>query len=361
MLSTGKLNVIHELKFNSIYAEISNKDFCALGFALGDSLDVIFSNGFRMDDVPYYDGFYVKTGQYIVSGYPSYPYVSVGMNNRAIWPVAGLRETGETVEIVLHEKGKYLATQEAFSQKHPPDRSYYVSDEAFANFRCLEAPNIREGFFIRGGSPVCDDFGFMKTADDLIRRHGVRFVLDLADNDEELAESIKACEGFYIGELYREGRIVCLDLSANPLDPVYAQKLCGGFREMLRVGEGPVYFHCVEGKDRTGFCSILLMALGDGGYAEFEKDYMMTYQNFYYIDREHTPEKYRLIRDLYLDGFNMNFLCRTEDETDFSGYDFYRKAVEYLRFGGMTEDEIRRLIVYVRKEGDVPSPQTAWT
>ena len=38
-----------------------------------------------------------------------------------------------------------------------------------------------------------------------------------------------------------------------------------------------------------------------------------------------------------------------------------RKAVEYLRFGGMTEDEIRRLIAYVRKEGDVPSPQTAWT
>ncbi len=350
MLTTGQLNVIHELKFDSIYAQISNPDFCALGFALGDSLDVYFSNGYKMIDVPYLDGFYVKTGAYMVSGYPSYPYVSVGRNNIGIWPETGLKDEGETVEIILHEKGKYLSIQEAFSQKHPPRRDYYVSDEAFANFRVLKAPHLKEGFFIRGGSPVCNDFGFMKTADDLIRQHRVRFVVNLADNDAELAEQLKKCDGYYIKDLYEEGRIVCLDLSANPREKAYAVKMCNSFRTMMKLNEGPVYFHCVEGKDRTGFCCILLIALGDGTMEDFEKDYMETYANFYYVTKETTPEKYQLIKDLYLTGFNMNFLCGTDDETDFSGYDFKQEAIKYLKFGDMSDEEIEEFIRYVRND-----------
>ena len=349
MLSTGKLNVIHELKFNSIYAEITNKDFVSLGFSLGDSLDVYFSNGYKLIDVPYYDGFYTKTGEYMVSGYPSYPYVSIGINNKPIWPESGCKENGETVEIVLHEKAKYLNIQEAFSQKHPPTRDYYISDEAFANYRALKAPNLKDNFFIRGGSTVCNDFGFMKTADDLIKKDNVQFILNLSETKEELDKLILNCDGYYTKQLYDNNAIVCLDLSANPREVAYANKLINGFRQMMKYGKGPVYYHCVEGKDRTGFCSVLLLALGKASIEEFEKDYMMTYSNFYYVNSNDTPEKYKLIRDLYFYTNIMNFLCGTDDETDFSKYNYYDEAIKYLKFGSMSDDEIEQFIKFISK------------
>lgn len=347
MLKTGPLKVIHETKFNSIYAQITNKDFTALGFSLGDSLDVYFSNGFTILDIPYYDGFYTKTGEYLVSGYPSYPYVSIGINNKPIWPVSGCKDEGDTVEICLHEKGKYLARQEAFSQKHPPVRDYYISDEAFANFRPVNAKNLKKDFLIRGGSTICNDFGFMKTADDLIAKHNVQYILNLSETREELDNIMANIHDYYTNILYEKNAISCLDLSANPRDQKYAIKLCNGFKEMMAYNKGPVYYHCVEGKDRTGFVSILLMALGGGSLDDFEKDYMMTYSNFYYVDKEKTPEKYKLIYDLYFITNVMNFLCGTEDETDFSNYDYYQCATDYLRFGGMSEEEIKQFIEYI--------------
>lgn len=347
MLKTAPLNVIHELKFDSIYAEITNKDFTDLGFSLGDSLDVYFSNGFKLLDIPYYDGFYTKTGEYMVSGYPSYPYVSIGINNQAIWGISKLKEHGETVEIYLHEKGKYLSTQEAFSQKHPPDRDYYVSDEAFANFRPLQAKNLKKNFLIRGGSPICNDFGFMKTVDDLIRKHAVQYILNLSETKEELDKIMGGINGYYTNTLYDNKAISCLDLSANPRDPNYAIKLCNGLRDMMSYNKGPIYYHCVEGKDRTGFLSVLFLALGGGNIEDFAQDYMLTYANFYYVDKVNSPEKYKLIYDLYFTANLINFLCGTNNVEDFSNYNFYECAKDYLRFGKMSDEEIEQLIKFI--------------
>lgn len=347
MLKTKPLNVIHELKFDSIYAQITNKDFKELGFALGDSLNIYFSNGFTLLDLPYYDGFYTKTGEYMVSGYPSYPYVSIGINNKAIWPISGLKEEGETVEIHLNEKGKYLARQEAFSQKHPPNKDYYVSDEAFANFRFINGKNLKKDFLIRGASCVCDDFGSMKTVDDLLRKHEVKYILNLSETTQELDKVILDLKDSYTNTLYENKAISCLDLSANPRDINYAIKLCNGLKEMVKYNKGPIYYHCMEGKDRTGFLSLLFLALAGCNIEEFEQDYMMTYSNFYYVDKDKTPQKYQLIFDLYFNSILMNFFCGTENETDFSNYNYYECAKEYLRFGKMKEEEIEELIKFI--------------
>ncbi len=346
-LITNKLNVIHELKFDSIYAEITNKDFQALGFNLGDSLNVYFSNGFKLIDIPYYDGFYTKTGEYMVSAYPSYPYVSIGINNKAIWGVSGLKEQDETVQIELNEKGKYLNVQEAFSQKHPPIRDYYASDEAFANFRLLKAKNLKKDFLIRGGSPICNDFGFMKIADDLLLKYNVQYILNLSETKTELDNIIVDLKDYYTYDLYQNNAISCLDLSANPRDKNYAIKLCNGLKEMLKFNKGPIYFHCVEGKDRTGFLSVLFLALGGGTMEDFEQDYMLTYKNFFYIDKDKTPQKYKLIYDLYFISNVMNFLCGTENEIDFGKYNFYDEAIKYLHFGNMSDKDIEELIKFI--------------
>ena len=48
----------HETKFGGAYFKINTETFMKAGFALGDSLDIIFSNGKSVTDVPFYNGYY---------------------------------------------------------------------------------------------------------------------------------------------------------------------------------------------------------------------------------------------------------------------------------------------------------------
>ena len=67
----------HETKFGGVYFDITIEDFNALGFAFGDSVDVAFSNGKTLNDLPYYNGYYVDMGEPLLVGYPGYPYLIV--------------------------------------------------------------------------------------------------------------------------------------------------------------------------------------------------------------------------------------------------------------------------------------------
>ena len=52
--------VSHNKKQGGVYANITTDDFNAHGFAYGDSLNVAFSNGYTLEGIPYYSGFYVQ-------------------------------------------------------------------------------------------------------------------------------------------------------------------------------------------------------------------------------------------------------------------------------------------------------------
>ena len=47
-------------KFKSVVVDITIEDFNNSGFAFGDSCNVKFSNGYELNDIPYYNGYYVK-------------------------------------------------------------------------------------------------------------------------------------------------------------------------------------------------------------------------------------------------------------------------------------------------------------
>ena len=56
------LPISHEEEFGGVYIKITIDDFNKLGFLYGDSVKVVFSNGYTMDDIPYFNGYYVKDG-----------------------------------------------------------------------------------------------------------------------------------------------------------------------------------------------------------------------------------------------------------------------------------------------------------
>ena len=91
-ITTGEIEAIHEPKFGGSYLDITIDEFNNLGFEYGDSVDVTFSNGYKLSDIPYYNGYYTKTNDPLVVAYPGYPYVYVCVNNgEPLWEIAGLK------------------------------------------------------------------------------------------------------------------------------------------------------------------------------------------------------------------------------------------------------------------------------
>ena len=95
-------SISEDSKFKSANVGVSIADFQKLGFALGDSCDVAFSNGYELKDVPYYNGYYVKNGDPVIVAYPSSPCISITLNNVGIWETARLSEE-YNVTITLKE------------------------------------------------------------------------------------------------------------------------------------------------------------------------------------------------------------------------------------------------------------------
>lgn len=326
------------------------EDFNASGFDLGDSCEVRFSNGYTLEDVPYYNGYNARSGDPVICAYPGYKKPVIAFcQGTELWKDAGLKE-GDSVTVTLKEKGRYRETQDILNIVYSNERSEYESDEDFANFRALSGGDLKEGMFYRGASPVDNSMSRAEIADNLLWAYGIRYILDLADNEEKIA-SYREKEDFssdYFVSLYEDNKVSLLGLTASFRTERFMASLAGGLRDMVTM-EGPVYIHCLEGKDRTGFVCALLEALAGASYEEILEDYMETYDNYYGITQDSHPEKYEAIRHLkFMDIINQ--LTTLPDDADFGGTVLKDSAEQYLRDSGMTEDEIQTLRVYLCKE-----------
>lgn len=341
--TTGALAVIHEKKFGGVYLDITIDEFNALGFEYGDSCDVTFSNGYKLEDIPYYNGYYSKTGHPLISAYPGFPHIDVCVNNGdPLWETAGLKE-GDTGTVTLREKGKYLTTQQALAAVYTTDRNDYPSDEAFANFRAMKGGQIAENMVYRSASPCNNEYGRAAYASALAEKAGVQFILDQADSTEEV-------EGYYTDPsfdmswhkgLFDNGHVAALDMNVNYRSQKFAGKLVEGLRQMI-AQDGPYLIHCTEGKDRTGFTCALLEALCGASYDEMLDDYMISYDNYYGINKEKDRARYDAVVDA---KFNDIALCIGGQPIDgkLDGLDYKAGAKKYLLDAGMTEEEITQL------------------
>ena len=336
---------IHEDQvFFYTVAEINGEDLEKLGFSLGDSIDLSFSNGKTFTDVPYHNGYYVKVGGLVAVAYPGIPGISIAYNlGNGTFKEFELSED-DMVTITLHEKGKYLKEQELFSQTHSDDPNEFPSIEVFCNFRPLEGGKLKKNLIYRSASMTNNSTNRASYVDDLLEKYGIRTVVDLSDTEETLAE-YRAKEDWnsdYFDKLNKNGDVLIVGLNVNPASESFRKQLSETIYEMVHR-EGPYLINCTEGKDRTGYAASLLEALAGSTYEEIRTDYLKTYEYFYNITEENSPESVQAAIDASFDPIMEIMFC-TEEGDDIHTLDYAEKARVFCRNAGLTDTQIDEIV-----------------
>ncbi len=362
VLKVEGLPVIHETEFGGVYITMTIDEFNGLGFRYGDSVDVSFSNGYTLADIPYYNGYYVDAGDPLLIAYPGYDYIKAAINyGDDLWERAGLKtvlqaakplwtaaslDEKSTASIILNTAGKYLDVQEARDIHYSDDRAKFDSDIIFANFRNMKMGNIKDGVLYRSASPCDNQHNRAPYVDDLMEVAGVRCIMNLSDNEAKIERYI-AADDFaspYFLSLYEAGNVVPLALNMNYLADEFAEKIARGLIRMAET-EGPYLIHCTEGKDRTGFVCMLVEALAGATYQEIADDYMVTYDNYYKITEASDPAKYRTILEKNLDAMLKSVVNNAS--VDIRTADLSVYARNYLLDAGMSDEQIDALLARI--------------
>ncbi|MBO4839423.1 MAG: tyrosine-protein phosphatase [Lachnospiraceae bacterium] len=350
------LPISHEPEFGGVYIEMTIDDFNKLGFVYGDSVKVVFSNGYTLEDVPYYNGYYVDAGEPLLIAYPGYDYIKACINYGAdLWEEGNLYSAQTdlfltadldehcTASVYLNEHGTYADIQAARDISYTDIREEYTTDEEFANFRNIHPGDIKEGVLYRSASPCDNQHNRAPYVDALMAEAKVLCILNLSDNDAKIEKYIFKDDfsSPYFLYLYQSGNVIPLALNMNFAAEEFTQKLTVGFTAMAEK-DGPYLVHCTEGKDRTGFVCMLLEALCGASYQEIVEDYMLTYDKYYKITEIKDKAKYDVILDKNLNA--MLYTVIGDKNVDLTKVDLAAGARNYLINAGMSEAQVDKLI-----------------
>ena len=348
-ISTPPLTMTDDGKFSNLMLGMPIEDFESLGFSYGDSVDLHFSSGKTAEDLPYCSGYYTKNGSPLVVGYPGHESISLSGNNYPAAEVLGIDPESDKVVITLRKKGGYSDMEKTFSAIYTDARSDYASDEEFANFREMTGGKLKEKMFYRSASPYDNIHNRATYVNRLCEKNNIQCILDLADSEEDMAAYAKKAEAAgntdtYWYRLYKEGKIIPLSLSTSYMSETFRKNLVNGLKEMTKH-KGPYLIHCTEGKDRTGFACLLLSALSGADVKELVNDYMETYKNYYGITERNAKTAY----DAFVGLRFSDMVDLLRSYTGRKENDLAMEAREYLRAGGMSEEEIGKLEEILKK------------
>ena len=337
-----------EIKVNPVFRstdiQIDYEDLQKRGFEFGDSILLTFSNGVVMDDVPYHNGYYVKPGNPVAVYYPGLYGLNLAYNlGEGSWDKLGFSE-GDTVTIELKEKEKYLNEQNTFAQTHSDDIHDYESAEKFANFRALAGGNLLPNLVFRSATMTNNSMYRADVTDDLAEQYGIRAVLDFSDTEETLAElrTKETWNSDYFDRLYDQGLVDVVGLGVNPASEEFHKDLAQALYRMIQK-EGPYLFFCTEGKDRTGYTATLIEALCGSSYDEMLDDYLKTYEYYYGMSRETTPEQCQAAIDTSFDPI-IRIMFELSETEDLRSTDYAPKARLFLQKGGLSDQQIDEMI-----------------
>ena len=335
---TGKVTQIE--KYGHALLDVSIADFLAAGFTLGDVVTV--KAGTFEGEMPFFDGYYVDKGAYMVRAYPGHEVIAVCINYGKFAETAGIG-VGDEVTNTLTAPAGALDVQIMNSLVYTNVREDYASDEVFANFRAVQAGQIGAGKLYRAASPINNENSRAAISCRLIAAAGVKTVMNMADTAEEIQGYI-AAEDFdsaYYADLYNAGSVITLGMPINYSSDEFAQGLVKGLT-FLSAQEAPYLVHCTEGKDRAGFAAMVLAALMGATKDEIVADYMTSYVNYYGIDPVAEADKYNMIAEKNVVDM-LRTVCGLEKDASFEGVDLAAGAEAYLLKHGMTADAIEAL------------------
>ena len=341
-LSTPPLEIRPHTE-SGFYLMIPAEELLGMGFALGDSVDVKLSNGVTLEDLPLYNGYYVKTDTLMLRASTGSSSVrALIYNGNDLYTAAGLTE-GCTGIITLRERGKYRDVQESLSMEYTDERADYADDVRFGNFREMRGGELTEGLFYRAATPCDPEHNRAATVSALCEQAGIRCILDLADDADALAGYAQNEEIPYWREVYADGCVLPAKLSYDYRSEDYAKTVCGGLMAMMEK-EGPYLIHCKEGKDRTGFVCLLLETLAGASIEEIIEDYMVTYDNYYGFDRESDPIRYDAVVEIGI----MDMISFLQSRADGNAQNALADGVDkYCAMGGLTDGDIARLKAFL--------------
>lgn len=343
VITTGEMNVITGKRYDSFYLPITPAEFEALGFQRGDGVDVTLSNGEVYYNIPYYTDDYCRLFEYYV--YPNIfdNSIDVCCNYLPGFYIEENIDNSTVASITLHERGKYKYVEDRMNIEYSDKPEDFPSEEIFANFRELSGGKIAPGKFYRGASPVNDNRNRCRYVNKLIEKNEIAYILNLADSEKTFRSYDEKydTEFTYAWDRYLEDNTYFVEMDFDYTNVDYAQWIADGLIDMLGH-EGPYYIHCNEGKDRTGFVCALLEGLVGASYEEMRDDYMLTYHNYYGIDKDSDPETYELIEEIYFDSFMM-LLHGNKDHKTLKKNNYKKDIEKYLLSGGMTKKQIKKL------------------
>ena len=245
-----------------------------------------------------------------------------------------------TLTLVLSGKGEYRDQYLIHQLSRTNDRNDYSSDAVFANFRGIKGGNLGSGALYRSSSPVNNEIGRAKYADELAEENKINTVMNLADSSDAVEGYFKE-EGFaspYYKSLYERGQVIALNMGVSFKTREFQAALVEGLT-FLSNNEGPYLVHCNEGKDRAGFTSALLSALMGLSYDEIAADYMTSYENYYHVEKG--TEQYEAVKRSNIDSM-LSFIAGVEAD-NLSSVDLSAKAEEFLLAIGMEKANIDTL------------------
>ena len=366
---------------------ISIKDFIALGFEFGDACNVVLENDlyrYEFKSVPFYNGYYTKTGVPLLCGYgyavkenrgddyqytrTDYPYLRFCFNNREMWNLLHLT-TDMKCTITLVDRGGYdyeqklvggLTYSKDFEDYKAKDSA--TKEEVFANFRAVRSDAVRENVLFRSASPFDNANNRAPYVNELAKANGIDYVLDLADSEKKI-EKYKEDEIWpeldYSRQLLDDGRVCLMAMSAAYEGAAYQSALARGLESALEHKATKILFHCTEGKDRTGFVGVVLESLCGASYEEMRDDYMITYDNYYNLTEESDKTAYDYIVELkfndmidYLLTFDPSLEAKGDGTYDLAAVtpeNYAAAARNLLIKAGMSEENLQALTALLKK------------
>ena len=187
-------------------------------------------------------------------------------------------------------------------------------------------------------------------ADALAEAAGIQTVLNLADSQEVM----QAYEG-YADTYYATLNVVALDMGVDFAAEDFNAKLKTGL-EFLIANEGPYLIHCNEGKDRAGFTAALLEALCGATMEEIIDDYMLSYENYYHIEKD--SDQWNKIAQSNI----VKTLCTiagVDSQEQLASADLAQAAQDYLTGTvGLTAEQVEALHAALTAEQTAETEQT---
>ena len=366
---------------------ISIKDFIALGFEFGDACNVVLENDlyrYEFKSVPFYNGYYTKTGDPLLCGYgyavkenrgddyhytrTDYPYLRFCFNNREMWNLLHLT-TDMKCTITLVKQGGFEYDQKlvgglTYSRNYEDyeAKNGISKEEVFANFRAVRSDAIRENVLFRSASPFDNANNRAPYVNELMKAYGIDYVLNLADSPskiDQFKETDSWAELDYSQALLDHDRVCLMAMSSAYEGAAYQSALVRGLNSALAHHATKILFHCTEGKDRTGFVGMVLESFCGATYDEMRYDYMVTYDNYYGLTEESDKTAYDYIVELkfndmiyYLLTFDPSLEARGDGTYDLAAVtpeNYAAAAVNLLSKAGMNEESLQALGALLKK------------